>query len=130
MRQFTTGELGRLQGTQDGHMQDTCVILTRSTAADGYNWPVESWANGIETICGLNFDPQNEAMQASQVSEIDLEMRLPLGRESLVTVTDRVKITKRYGVTISLQPVYEVISGPDRGPSGLVVKLKQVTDGS
>lgn len=130
MRRFTAGELARLRGVQGSHMQDMCVILTRSTTEDSYNWPVEGWDEGVESVCGLDFDPRAEAMQASQVEKIDLVMRLPLAREGSVTVTDRVKITERYGVTISPQPVYEVISGPDRGPSGLVVKLKRVTDGS
>lgn len=130
MRSFSTTELVRLQATQESAMQDTCVILTRSTAVDDYNWPVESWADGVMSVCGLNFDPRTEGMTDTQVEQVDLEMRLPLARESLITSTSRVKITKRYGVTISPQPVYKVISGPDRGPSGLVVKLDLVTDGS
>lgn len=111
-------------------MQDTCIILTRSTAVDDYNWPVESWADGAVSVCGLNFDPTTEGMTDTQVEQVDLEMRLPLGKESLIIATARVKITKRYGVTLTTQPVFKVISGPDRGPSGLVVKLERVTDGS
>ena len=130
MRSLSPTELARMQATQESAMQDTCVILTRSTAVDDYNWPVESWADGVVSVCGLNFDPRTEGMTDTQVEQVDLEMRLPLGKESLITATARVKVTKRYGVTISPQPVYEVVSGPDRGPSGLVVKLERVTDGS
>jgi hypothetical protein len=111
-------------------MQDTCVILSRSTAGDAYGWPVETWSDGTTTVCGFDPDPKEEGMDESQVPRFDAMLRLPLARESLITGSARVKITKRYGVTLSTQPVYEVVSGPDRGPSGLVVKLEKVTDGS
>jgi hypothetical protein len=41
-------------------------------------------------------------------------------------VKDRIKITHRFGVAIT-NLVFEVISFAERGPSGLVLNLTQVT---
>ncbi len=129
---FTTKELGTFQSTQESAMQDTCIIANPSTTEDGYNWPVETWnfANGTESVCGYKPTTKPEGQADTQVAMFDAVVRLPLSRESLITSTTRVKITKRYGVTLTTQPIYKVISGAERGPSGLVVKLERVTDGS
>ena len=132
MRQFTADKLARLQSTQEASMQDTCIILNSSTTEDDYNLPVETWNwnNGTESICGYKPTTKEEGQTDSQVAMFDAELRLPLSRDSLIASTTRIKITKRFGVTLSTQPVYKVISGAERGPSGLVVKLELVTDGS
>ena len=132
MRSFTPGELSRFQTTQQSAMQDTCIIANPSTSDDSYNWPAETWdfANGTESICGYKPTTKEEGQTDSQVAMFDAELRLPLSRDSLIASTTRIKITKRFGVTLSTQPVYKVISGAGRGPSGLVVKLELVTDGS
>lgn len=132
IKAFTSTELAGLQATQESAMQDTCIIASPSTAEDSYNWPIETWDfdNGTTSVCGFRPMVKDEGQTDAQVAMFDGELRLPLARESLITATARIKITKRYGVTLTTQPVYKVVSGSERGPSGLVVKLELITDGS
>lgn len=113
-------------------MQDTCQILARGTAEDEYNLPVESWSILATYDCG--FDPDisrygmQEAMDETEVSTVNAALRLPLEAEDQALNTYRIQITHRFGVALSEQPVYEIVGDPERGPSGLVLKLKVLTE--
>lgn len=112
-------------------MQDTCVLQPRTTgAADNYNLPTETWPDGSSYACGLKPRDRDEAMDAAEVPLVDARLRLPLSAEASLSNVDRIKITRRFGVTLSTPISYEIVGPPRRGPSGLVLDLKQVTDGS
>lgn len=131
MRAFSSGELSRLQATQETAMQDECQILDRTApTTDDYGLPEETFTPGSALACGFRPVVKEESMGESQVAMIDAELRLPLSAEGDIASVDRIKITKRFRVTINPQPVYEVVGLPERGPSGLVLNLKLVTDGS
>jgi hypothetical protein len=130
VRQFTTGELASLQSVQSGHMQDTCTVLTYTAgSADVYGLPAETWATGSSYACGFEPVRPDELMDATEAPVIDARLRLPLAAESAVGNTSRIRLTKRYGVTITAQD-YDIVGPVKRGPSGLVMELKLVTDGS
>lgn len=131
MSLLRAGELTRLQGAQEGGMQDTCVIVSRTAGSvDAYGWPTDGYSTGNTYVCGLDEDPWKESMGVTQVGEKLARLRLPLEAFGHVEVDDRVKITKRFGVTLTTQPVYVVVGLERRGPSGLVLGLRLVTDGS
>ena len=125
---FSTAELAALQAAQDAHMMDACTIDAYSTgAADAYGNPSDSWASGSEMDCGFEQAKPREIMGTTRVPEWDARLRLPI--ETSVDPRDRITVTKRHGVAVT--PVtYEILGSPRRGPSGLVVDLVRITDGS
>jgi hypothetical protein len=125
MRTFTATELARLQDTQTGAMQDTCIIQTYSTATtDRYGNPAPTYTPGSPIPCGLDPTADNEVQASGEVGIVDARLRLPIA--TVINEHDRVQITKRYGVTITAQ-MFSVFGPPERGPSGLVVNLRTVT---
>ncbi len=131
MRTFSAQELADMQATQESAMMDTCQHLDRYTEDDDYNNPTETFIAGESYACGLNEKPKDrEAMDGTQVVIIDAELRLSLDAEGVFESHDRVRMTYRFGVALSNTRDYEVIGAPRRGPSGLLLKLRNVTDGS
>ncbi len=109
-------------------MQDTCVILPRTvtTATDGQ--AVESWpeADGHDEICGFQPTAGTEQRRADlTILAYDARLRLPLTVS--VTYLDKVRITKRFGVTLTTPLTFQVEGDAQQGPSGLVLLLKRVT---
>ena len=131
MRAFTPGELTGLQATQEGAMQDTCQLLRRSSSTvDDFNRPVEVWTVVAAYVCGYEPLQREEGMEETEVGQLDARLRLPLAVESELDSDDRLKITKRFGVTLSAPPTLDIVGLARRGPSGLVLDLRLVTDGS
>ncbi len=128
MRYFTTGELTRLQGVQDGHMQDTCIISVYSSTPDDWNNPDPTYTAGSAIACGVEQVSPDEVQQSGQVPEIDATIRLPIG--TTITPEDTVTITHRYGVALSPNEIYNVIGPVRRGPSGVRAGCKKRIDAS
>ncbi len=128
---FTAGQLGAMQTTQESAMQDEAQLLTRSSSSnDDYGRPVEVFTAGALYDCGFDPSAEAEGMDEAEVAQMAAKMRLPLSAQGDFDNADRWKITKRFGVTLTSQPDYEIVGDPERGPSGLVLNLKLVTDGS
>lgn len=126
MNVFSTAELESMQDTQTGAMMDAAIVLTRAAASGDYGYGPATYTAGSTLACG--FDPKpREVMGDTQVEMSDGRLRLPIA--TTVTHLDRVKVTKRFGVTTPAQ-TYEILGQPRRGPSGLVLNLRRVTDGS
>lgn len=110
-------------------MSDTGVLLWRTASAlDDYGQPVAGWTASAPTSCGLDARASREVMPGTNVPVYDARLRLVLG--TTVGSPDRVRITHRYGAALDTPIVYEVIGEPMRGPLGLVLNLRSVTDGS
>lgn len=127
MRQFTTTELSRMQATQQSAMQDTCQHLARTTTADSFGLPSETFTAALSYACGFEPVSKDEAMEQTEVPMVDARLRLPLSVESVIASVDRLKLTKRFGISLTPQPVFEIIGQPERGPSGLVYNLRRLT---
>lgn len=125
MRVFTTTELSRMQGTQDSAMMDSCKILAYSAVVDDYGNAAETYTAGDEMDCGFDPTANREVMDDTEVVITDAALRLPIDTD--VSNLDRIQITKRHGVAVTAE-TYEIIGNKERGPSGLVLKLRLVTD--
>ena len=124
MRHFSKTELKRMQGTQAGAMQDVCRVYAYSSAPDAYGNPSPTYTAGSPVVCG--FKPTSREVQGSgEVDMVDAKLRLPIA--TTLDSRDRIEVTHRYGVAITPE-MYEVFGPPERGPSGLVVDLKLVTE--
>lgn len=127
MRHFTAGELARLQDTQDGAMQDTCVVCSYSATQDDWGNPSATYTDGDALACGFEHGAPDEIQESGDVPRIDGRLRLPLG--TTLDERDRVRVTHRYGVELTSAETYEVVGPARRGPSGLYVDLRLVGSG-
>lgn len=134
---FSQAQLTMLQAVQTQHMQDEgLVYVYMPTAVNAYNLPVAAYAE-MDRVTPCGFKPTaSEVQRSGEVGAIDAELRLPIGTE--ITEHDLFLLTKRYGVTLAdsstvngstvTGQLYSVFGPPERGPSGLVVKLKLVME--
>jgi hypothetical protein len=113
---------------QEAHMMDTCLIAEPTSTEDDYNNEVETftWASAPQEVCGFNGNPSREVL--NQVPTSEAIVRVPITRT--ISNRARVRITKRFGETEASPITYEVVGMPRSGPSGKLVWLKKVTDGS
>lgn len=127
MSEFSAAELAGMRATQDAHMMDRCTVDAYSDAGAGtYNYPQPTWTPGQEIRCGFQAVAVDEALaQGADVPTVDARLRLPIA--TALGSKDRVTVTRRHGAAVP--PVqYEVVGEPKRGPSGLVLDLRKVTD--
>lgn len=123
---FTATELAAMQAHQAAHMMDTCTVDAWSAADNAYNLPNVTWTSGAAMACGYEVMQPDEAMATTTDAPVfDARLRLPI--DAVVDPKDRITITKRHGVAVT-PIVHEVVGDAERGPSGLVVKLRKVTD--
>ena len=126
MRTFTAGELVRMRAVQDGAMQDTCRVLAYSSTPDAYNNPEATYTPGPEISCGLEMVSPDEVQASGHVPLIDALIRLPI--DTILDERDRIQVTKQYGETLDTALTFEIVGPARRGPSGLYLDLKLVTD--
>lgn len=131
MRSFTATELDRMQTTQESAMQDTCVLLARTEGAtDDYGYPAVTWTTVDTVDCGFRPLNKGEFMGDAEVDMPDAKLRLSIDNATDTDNFDRVQITHRFGVALTAALTFEIIGSAERGPSGLVLNLRLVTDGS
>jgi hypothetical protein len=107
-------------------MQDTCRIGVYSASPDAYNNPEAVYDySGAAVACGLEHLNPNELQGTGEVPVIEARLRLPL--TTSVKETDRIRVTHRYGGDVAGED-YEIVGPARRGPSGLVLDLRRVTD--
>lgn len=110
-------------------MMDTAVRLVyRVTGANEYGMAIKAWAEDEELACGYNATAIKQVMDGTRVTLTDARLRLPIG--TTLDSLDRFRITKRLGEILADPPTYEILGEPRQGPSGLLVDLRLVTDGS
>jgi hypothetical protein len=129
LRVFQTGELTRFRSAQEAAMMDTAVRLVyREIAANEYGMAIKVWSEDEELACGYDATAIKQVMDGAQVILTDARLRLPNG--TTLDNRDRFKVTKRFGEILDDPPTYEILGEPRQGPSGLLIDLRLVTDGS
>lgn len=130
MNKFTAAELARMQATQVGAMQDTCVILDYSST-DDHGEEVPTWTEReVYVDCGLNEKVSREIQQADKtVIKTNGELRLPI--ETVIDVKDRIQILSRFGQPVQQGNLktFALAGKPRQGPSGLLIDLIIVEPG-
>lgn len=128
MTSFSTTELADMQAAQEAHMMDTCVIgRFTEGSTDIYGSAVPTWPEDDAISCGFMVLSVDEELGATRTPVGDAQVRLPIG--TTLDPRDRIKVTHRHGVAVTAQ-AYALVGDPKRGPSGLVVNLERVSDGS
>jgi len=109
-------------------MQDTCNILVYGSMTDAYGNPKAVYTAGGDVVCGLELVSPDETQDTGDVPLIDAKLRLPIDTD--IDERDRIRITHRYDVDLDTLLVFEIDGPVKRGPSGLVVALRVVDDGT
>ena len=110
-------------------MMDACEVGSHADGAkdrfghrtDGYTW-------GAAIRCGLSFYAQasgSDEVQSGEVEQTTHILRLP--KSASIKARDRVRVTARFGETLTAPLLFDVVGPPLTGPSGTVVNLRQVT---
>ena len=122
MDAFSATELAGMQATNESAMMDTCIVQGYTATTDPFGQPTVTYVDRSPIACGFNPKGGREVAGEDTAPIItDASVRLPIA--TIVDRKDRVKITHRFGVVIAPQ-VYEIVSEPRRGPSGLVLDLR------
>ena len=122
---LSSEHLTRMRSAAVDHMMDTCVIQTCTQTADTFGEMVETFADGSAQVCGLDMRPGSERKgKESTVVMYDATLRLAI--TSTPSAKDRIKITKRYGETLSTALVFGIVGPIQRGPSGIRLQLKKL----
>jgi len=125
---FSTLDLSGMQAAQDNHMMDTCTIDRYTDGGtDPYGAPTPTWVSDDPIACGFHVFKVDEVLGQTKVAIAAAQVRLPIG--TTLDLKDRITITKRHGVAVD-NVSYAIAGDPVRGPSGLLVDLERVTDGS
>jgi hypothetical protein len=125
MTAFTTDELTAMRSAQQAHMMDTYVPQVYSRAFDAFGQEVVTFTDGTASACGLDMRPGSERhTPGNTLTEYDATIRVAVG--STLTTKDRVKVTKRFGETLSTPLVFEIVAPLQLGPSGCRFALKRV----
>lgn len=123
---FNASDLANMRTTQQNHQMDTCVLQAVVETENSFNELVQTWPSDSSALtCGLDMKPGAERHGPDKtLLEWDAVLRLPI--TSTPGAKDRIKITKRFGETLSTPLVYEITGPIQRGPSGNRVLLQRV----
>ena len=122
---FSADELTNFRSAQVGHMMDTVIRQVYSATSNSYNEDVVTYTDQTAIDCGLDMRPGGERHTSNYTAlEYDATMRLPI--TTSIDVRDRLKVTKRFGETLTTPLVFEIVGPVQRGPSGIRLLLKRV----
>lgn len=126
MESFDTTELANMRSVQVDSLQDTCVIQRHSYSGDTYGQQVDVFTDDSAAIaCGLDMRAGSERWSNREmVLNFDATVRLAITVS--VDEKDRIKVTKRYGSTLSTALVFDIAGPMQQGVSGIRLLLKRV----
>ena len=124
---FTANDLTAMREAQDGHMLDTGNVQPVTLAFDSFGQQTETYSSDSASIvCGLDMRPGSERHGNEKiVIEYDATVRLPISTS--VNITDRFRVTKRFGETLATALVFDIVAPIQRGPSGIRLMLRKRT---
>ena len=115
-------EVAGFQATASGQFSDECQIGTDTGTSTTEDPDAPSWSYATAIACGFDASVSTEVVELGQATMTDATIRVPLGTS--VTGASRVRLTKRYGASLSPVEDYEVLGAPRRGVSCLVLHCK------
>lgn len=124
---LTSAELTSMASVAESSMLDTAVIRTATTTYDAVGGAVQSWTESLPVRCGVEYTSERtpETIEIAGVRyAVDATIRLPVAMS--VASTDQIKVTRRYGATLSPAWLFEVLGTPRRGPTAYIIKARQI----
>lgn len=113
-----------IRAKQSNSLHDSCKLQTASKSVDSFGQELITYTDGSEIKCGLEMKPGNEVHGRDKTTVIyDAILRLAHG--TAIGEQNKVKITKRNGETLTVPLIFEIVSPPQTGISGIRVLLKR-----
>jgi len=107
---------------------DACQVLAYTTAQDDHGNMAATYTAANSIACGYQQVRPRDEQEMTEVPVIDAILRLPLTTD--LDERDHIRMVTRYGTALDDAMTYEIEGPVKRGPSGLVVDLRLVDDGS
>ena len=123
-------DLTNMRAVQEGHMHDTCILRQYTIGNDAYGLNNPYYVALGSYSCGFHAVNPREQQAASFVPGIDARLRLSESLIDTIDPKDRIELTHRYGEALTTTLTFEIVGPIKHGPSGLVLDLKLVSDGS
>ncbi len=127
---LTAADLAGMRATQIAAMGDTCTLRRWTPTVDGYGTEIEGWTDTAGVACGLDVSGGIAARENRRpdgtIATIAATLRLSLDDGESLTAKDSVIVTHRHGEALSPTLSYGIDGYPQRGPTGIVVKLVEV----
>ena len=130
MRAFTADELAGMRCVQRGAMMDTCTLRAWTPTVDDYGTEIAGWTDTAGVVCGLDVTGGQAARENRRpdgtIATTGATLRLALADGESLTAKDAVLITHRNGEALAPALAFGIDGYPQRGPTGIVVKLVEV----
>lgn len=121
-----SNQIAHFRERQAASLMDTCHRLVHSYTTNDTNEQIDSYAESNTDIpCGLEQLTGSEIRRDKDII-VSYDAKIRLLITQTFEVGDRVKITKRFGETLSTAIIYDIVSPAQRGPSGIRYLLKKV----
>lgn len=127
---LTAADLAGMRLTQIAAMGDTCTLRRWNPTVDDYGTEIEGWTETAGVACGLDVTGGIAARENRRadgtISTTGATLRLSLADGESLTAKDGVIITHRNGEALSPTLTFGIDGYPQRGPTGIVLKLVEV----
>jgi hypothetical protein len=127
---LTAGELAQMRGVQGATMMDTCTLRVSTATLDDYGNEVTTWTDRSGIACGLDVTGGIAARENRRadgtIATIGATLRLSIEDGEGLTAKDGVTITHRNGELLTPALAYGIDGYPQRGPTGVTLKLVEV----
>lgn len=127
---LTAADLAGMRATQIAAMQDTCTLRVWNPTVDDYGTEIEGWTPTAGVACGLDVTGGIAARENRRpdgtIATTGATLRLSLDDGESLTAKDSVVITHRHGELLTPALTFGIDGYPQRGPTGIVVKLVEV----
>ena len=122
---LSADELAWMREAQTAHMNDTCVIQTCTQTKNSYGEMVETFTDGSAIACGLDMRPGSER-HGTENTVVTFDATIRLAITVAPNEKDRIKVTKRYGETLTTPLAFSIVGPIQRGPSGIRLLLNKI----
>ena len=126
MTALTATELAWMRTGNAALFGDTCVRLIYSGTVTRSGDTQPQWTPGATLACRFGSLSGSE-QQGVDITKLRYEATLCLAHDATVTYQDRIRLTHYHGEELATPEEFEVVGNPERGPSGLLVRLRRVT---
>ena len=115
-----------MREAQTDHMLDTCILQTCTEEISSFRNPVPSYEDAEEAInCGLDMRSGAEKRKPD-MTPVEYDATIRLAITEAPSEKDRIKITKRFGETLTTPLIFDIVSPIQRGPSCIRLRLRKI----
>lgn len=130
MNPFTAADLASMRAVQGSAMMDTCTLHVWTPTVDDYGTEIAGYTDTTGIACGLDVTGTRQKERRRQdgtIVEVAAALRLSIDDGAALTAKDRVTVTHRNGEALSPALAYGIDGAVERGPTGIVVRLVEIT---